>query len=247
MSGRTPAPGRLTREHWESLESFADRATELDPRRLLWGVLMLLAVPVFGVFVHLPAVARLDRGVLDALVAVRTPALTETMLVLTNVFAPTAAITWTILLGVLIRVLTGSWREGLFVPATMAASAGITALIKEIVERIRPAFPERLVVEGSHSFPSGHTTAVAAVAVAGAILVIAHLADRTLLDEGGVLPAVPGRTLKGIIIAGAIMLILLIGFTRLYLGAHWFSDVIAGGMVGTATSLITAELLFRDL
>ncbi|WP_407641290.1 YchJ family metal-binding protein [Actinomyces bovis] len=65
--------------------------------------------------------------------------------------------------------------------------------------------------------------------------------------EGGVLPAVPGRTLKGVIIAGAIMLILLIGFTRLYLGAHWFSDVIAGGMVGTATSLITAELLFRDL
>lgn len=125
----------------------------------------------------------------------------------------------------------------------MVSSSAITALIKEFIERIRPAIPERLVVEGSYSFPSGHTTAVAAACVAGVILILRHLGNRLPNDEGGPVPRLKGRVITGFVIAGAIALIVLIAFTRLYLGAHWFSDVVAGALVGTASSLIVAELL----
>lgn len=60
----------------DSAESFAVPARTSTPRFFLWGILMLLAVPLFGFVVHLPQVAHLDRSILDALVAVRTPALT---------------------------------------------------------------------------------------------------------------------------------------------------------------------------
>lgn len=230
----------------DSAESFAVPASTTTPRFFLCGILMLLAVPLFGLVVHLPKVAHLDRSILDALVAVRTPALTQVMLVVTNVFAPMLAVSWTIVLGCVIRVLSGSWREGFVIPAAMVSSSAITALIKEFIERIRPAIPERLVVEGSYSFPSGHTTAVAAACVAGVLLILRHLGNRLPSDEGGPVPRLQGRVIKGFVIASAIALIVLIAFTRLYLGAHWFSDVVAGALVGTAASLIVAELLLGN-
>lgn len=223
-------------------ESFTVAASTTTSRFFLWGILMLLAVPLFGLVVHFPHVAHLDRSILDALVAVRTPALTQVMLVVTNVFAPLLAVSWTIVLGCVIRVLSGSWREGFVIPAAMVSSSAITALIKEFIERIRPAIPERLVVEGSYSFPSGHTTAVAAACVAGVILILRHLGNRLPSDD----PRLKGRVITGFVIASAITLIVLIAFTRLYLGAHWFSDVVAGALVGTAASLIVAELLLGN-
>ena len=227
----------------DSAESFAVPARTTTSRFFLWGILMLLTVPLFGLVVHLPHVTHLDRSILDALVAVRTPALTQVMLVVTKVFAPLLAVPWTIVLGCVIRMLSGSWREGFVIPAAMVSSSAITALIKEFIERIRPTFPERLVVEGSYSFPSGHTTAVAAACVAGVLLILRHLGNRLPNDEGGPIPRLKGRVITGFVIAGAIALIVLIAFTRLYLGAHWFSDVVAGALVGTAASLIVAELL----
>lgn len=226
-----------------SAEAFAVPASTSTPRFFLWGILMLASVPLFGLVVRLPQVAHLDRSILDALIAMRTPALTQVMLVVTNVFAPVVAVSWTIVLGGVIRVFSGSWREGLIIPAAMVCSSAITALIKEFIERIRPAFPERLVVEGSYSFPSGHATAVAAACAAGVLLMLHHLANRIPSDEDGSFPRLPARIIKGFVIAGAITLIVLIAFTRLYLGAHWFSDVVAGALVGTASSLIVAELL----
>lgn len=230
----------------DSAESFTVAASTTTSRFFLWGILMLLAVPLFGLVVHLPQVAHLDQSILDALIAMRTPALTQVMLVLTNVFAPVVAVSWTVFLGGVIRVFSGSWREGLIIPAAMVCSSAITALIKEFIERIRPAFPERLVVEGSYSFPSGHATAAAAACVAGVLLMLRYLANRIPSDEDGSFPRLPARVIKGFVIAGAITLIVLIAFTRLYLGAHWFSDVVAGALVGTAASLIVAELLFRN-
>ena len=80
----------------------------------------------------------------------------------------------------------------------------------------------------------------------GVILILRHLGNRLPNDEGGPVPRLKGRVITGFVIAGAIALIVLIAFTRLYLGAHWFSDVVAGALVGTAASLIVAELLLGN-
>ena len=82
----------------DSAKALAAPASTTTPRFFLWGILMLASVPLFGLVVRLLQVAHLDRNILDALIAMRTPALTQVMLVLTNVFAPVVAVSWTVFL-----------------------------------------------------------------------------------------------------------------------------------------------------
>lgn len=242
------APPPIWKDREAEFEDFADAATELDARRLLSGVALLIAALVLGLLVGSPGIAGTDRSVLGGMLAMRTPGLTTAMLVVTNAFSPTNAIALSLLIGILGLGLGGSRRESVFVPGAMLLSAAITSVVKLAIGRIRPEMPDRLVVELSHSYPSGHTTAAASVAAAGAILVLANLrrraeaagdTERFLLQ--------PGRGTAALVVAGAALLTALIAFTRVYLAAHWLSDVVGGALVGGATSLILAELFFRDV
>lgn len=91
----------------------------------------------------------------------------------------------------------------------------LNLLLKAIFQRDRPELWERLVTENSYSFPSGH--AMASSALAFSIVVICW----------------PTRfRWVGVTLAVAYMLV--IGLTRLYLGVHYPSDVIAGWAVSAA-------------
>jgi membrane-associated phospholipid phosphatase len=99
-------------------------------------------------------------------------------------------------------------------------------------ERERPFFPDPLATESTYSFPSGHASV--SLAVYGTIGYIAarHAPSR-------------GRQI-GILVAAA-GLILLIGFSRLYLGVHYLSDVIAGFSLGLAWVALCVVLLHLRL
>ena len=99
-------------------------------------------------------------------------------------------------------------------------------------ERERPFFPDPLATESTYSFPSGHASV--SLAVYGTIGYIAarHATAR-------------GRQI-GILVAAA-GLILLIGFSRLYLGVHYLSDVIAGFSLGLAWVALCVVLLHLRL
>jgi undecaprenyl-diphosphatase len=99
-------------------------------------------------------------------------------------------------------------------------------------ERERPFFPDPLATESTYSFPSGHASV--SLAVYGTIGYIAarHATTR-------------GRQI--LILAAAAGLILLIGFSRLYLGVHYLSDVIAGFSLGLAWVALCVVLLHLRL
>lgn len=111
-------------------------------------------------------------------------------------------------------------RAGLMALCAMALGFLCTnVIIKPLVARSRPwlALPQivPLVAEGDpHSFPSGHTTAAFAAACAW-------------------LCALPARGMK----ATGIILAVLMGFSRLYAGVHYPSDVLAGALVGAGSAL----------
>jgi undecaprenyl-diphosphatase len=118
----------------------------------------------------------------------------------------------------------GRYRAAVLTIGTMGAGF-TTGVIKMLVGRPRPdlAFRQHHKLLKDNSFPSGHATHY--TAFYGYICFLAH---RTL----------PPGPLRTAIMAYCLLLIALVGPSRIYLGHHWASDVLAGQMVGLAWLLL---------
>ncbi|TCK21885.1 phosphatase PAP2 family protein [Pseudonocardia endophytica] len=135
-----------------------------------------------------------------------------------------------------IAVVAGAvcwWRgrrdEAVYLVATTATAALVFTLVKRLLERPRPPASAQVVRETNESLPSGHAT-MSAVALASIVVVAwPHLAAR-------------GRAL---LVAVAVLWVGAVGSTRIYLGVHWFSDVLAGWTLGLAWAAVGAAVLFR--
>jgi membrane-associated phospholipid phosphatase len=90
-------------------------------------------------------------------------------------------------------------------------------LLKRGFRRGRPDLWAPLATEASHSFPSGHAT-MATMFFGALALVLRREAHDPLL--------------RAAILAGAAAVILCVALSRVYLGAHWLSDVLAGILLG---------------
>ena len=126
------------------------------------------------------------------------------------------------------------WRIGRL-EAIMIPIGGLFTLVntplKLAVSRPRPSadLVHILSREQDNGFPSGH--AFFAIVILG---LLAYFAFINLKN----------RTLRMVVLAGLIALILLIGTSRVYLGVHWPSDVIGGYLIGGV--LLTALIWFHQ-
>jgi undecaprenyl-diphosphatase len=127
-------------------------------------------------------------------------------------------------------VLTVAWlawqrrpREALFLAVASGGSLVLNETMKLLIHRARPQLPWAQVPP-DYSFPSGHTMNSLVFYVALAV----------------VLWSVRGRRVGMVAMTVGIVLALLIGLSRIYLGAHYFTDVAGGVLAGTAWLLIVA-------
>jgi undecaprenyl-diphosphatase len=161
-------------------------------------------------------IVRFDRALDDYLHSHATPHLTTFFLVVTALGSTVAMV----LLGVVVAVLL-AWRRLWTLLwtwiAAVAGSALIDWLLKDIFQRPRPHFAHPLLIETSYSFPSGH--AMESFVAYG---MLAYLTVLWLRRWEARVAAV----------CGAALVVVLIGFSRMYLGVHYFSDVIAGYAAG---------------
>lgn len=119
--------------------------------------------------------------------------------------------------------------DALFLLAAVLASALLCSFLKDLVGRPRPDLLQHLDHVSSASFPSGH--AWNGLAVFGGI---GWVAARGLA---------PG--LRGVVLGCALFLVLAIGVSRIALGVHWPTDVIAGWAGGLVTLVLTDRLIKR--
>jgi undecaprenyl-diphosphatase len=109
-----------------------------------------------------------------------------------------------------------AWRRCRMVAALVVVATLTRPLLeftlKESIGRDRPSL-DRMVVGEGHSFPSGHV--LAAAALWAMVPVVVSLYTRS-------------RLVWWISAVGAVVAVLLIGLSRVYLGVHWASDVVAG-------------------
>jgi undecaprenyl-diphosphatase len=173
-----------------------------------------------------------DQTAATAIHELRTPALTAIFLIVTAL-GSIEAIALVSLVG---AVVFGAWRRWLLFGTWVIAAGGSVVLIlllKALFARPRPYFEQPLLLETYYSFPSGH--AMEAVVLYGMLAYFAVLALRTWRARAAV-------------VLGTNLLVLLVGFSRMYLGVHYFSDVVAGfaaGGVWLSTCITAMEFVRR--
>jgi undecaprenyl-diphosphatase len=106
----------------------------------------------------------------------------------------------------------------IYVAVAVAGGSLLSALSKHAIGRDRPPVPLRLAEVSSSAFPSGHATQAAATYLAFAV-VFTRVVDA------------PARV-RAVIWATAALVVTLVGISRIYLGVHWATDVIAGWLLG---------------
>ncbi len=122
--------------------------------------------------------------------------------------------------------LAAARRERLgFLLVASASLAGLSSsMMKQLTSRARPDLVEPGMVEVTNSFPSGHAFLSAAI-----LLTLAGLIARTAKTDAR----------RIVIMSVAVLIVFLVGISRIYLGVHWPSDVAAGWCLGVAWAAIT--------
>jgi len=135
----------------------------------------------------------------------------------------TTNLTLFVLIAVIFLLLHRRVASAVLVMIAVLGGTGISELIKNIFGRDRPPLIYRAVETSNASFPSGH----------------AMLSTITYLTLGAMLAQVmPERRQKVFVFTTAVLLALIIGASRVFLGVHWLTDVLAGWSLGAAWAMI---------
>ena len=164
------------------------------------------------------ALVALDEGVSRWAEAHRSPTLVAFFLAVTHLNSTAAIGLWSVVFGLaLARLRERYWM------LTLACAVGgamlVNLVLKGAYERLRPRSEAPLLTLDTYSFPSGHTAAaVAFYGVLAAFLVSRFYDVRR----------------RAACVAGALIAVALVAFSRVYLGAHYLSDVLAAVCSSTA-------------
>ena len=170
------------------------------------------------------ALGRLDAGVQAAIGGVVSPGLTPVVRAVTEL----GGVAWTVIAGV--GVAAWLWRRHTWwLWAWVGTVGGGEALVwafKTFYHRTRPV--GQLIPAHGYSFPSGHSTTAMLIYGFAAVYAWVHLRGAA----------------RGVAVAGYAVLILVVGFSRMYLDVHFATDVLGGFTLG-ATWLVAALALAR--
>lgn len=113
-------------------------------------------------------------------------------------------------------------RAALFLVTAVGSGAAVSFLLKEIFARPRPTLVPHAVYVVTSSFPSGHSMLSAVM----------------YLTLGALIARYQRAAVKVYVLSVAVLLTLVIGVSRVYLGVHWPTDVLAGWVAGAAWALL---------
>ncbi|NUP58174.1 MAG: phosphatase PAP2 family protein [Pseudarthrobacter sp.] len=199
---------------------------------LIAAVLTALFAQVYEAVVETDGVAGLDHPVLEAAKTLRSPTANLLITGYTDVGGtigmPVLAATTTIVLSLRRR----SWTPAILIIIASAGSLLMTIAGKELIGRTRPPLTDAVPpYEASASFPSGHS--LNSIVIAGTVAYLVILRLRT------------GRSRTWTVLAAAAFAATM-GLSRVYLGHHWLTDVLAAWALGAAwlVIVITAHRLY---
>ncbi|HEX7887721.1 MAG TPA: phosphatase PAP2 family protein [Ramlibacter sp.] len=193
------------------------------PARALFPLAACLAVLLFLAAQVLLAgpLTRVDGHITAWLSQHRQPWLTPVMLFVSDAHQTAKLLAATALLA-MVLAWRRQWRD-LRLLAVVPAGMLLNVALKHLFARPRPVLAEPLVQITTFSFPSGH--AVASTVFYGMLCALVFVHARS-------------RWWRGAAVCAAIAMVLLVTSSRVYLGAHYLSDVVAGAAEGLALLLL---------
>ncbi len=171
---------------------------------------------------------QIDLRIMNLVSAFRDAGITKALIFFTYLG------NWQVIIGlsIIAIIILGLLRERrkiVFLAMALISGEVIKELLKFLIHRPRPDISFSLISESGYSFPSGH--AVISVIFYGMVVYFIYKLCRKIWQ-------------KIILLVAFATLILLIGFSRIYLGVHWASDIIAGWLIGFAI-LLFFILIFK--
>lgn len=203
-----------------------------------WRILALLGLVLAAsafVFVELledmieDPLIPLDIFVYEGMQRLRSPGLDAVLIAITELGDTGVVIMVTAIVAFWL-VWRGAWRTLIYWLTAITGASVINTAIKAALARPRPV---ELYLQGASnwSFPSGHSTVNAVLYGCLAMIIIRECR--------------PGQRIPVAVVAA--ILIVLIGFSRLYLGAHWASDVLGGFVFGAMwLALLSLFYMYRQ-
>ena len=197
----------------------------MSKKRLIFmgGCIVLLAALTY--LVKTMGVPAFDAAIMEWFYSIRTDQRTEIAKGVTF-FANTKTIVWICIIFLVIPKINK--KVGLPIAATAAVGSFLNSTIKHAVMRPRPAYDLQLIHPGGFSFTSGHSSSSIMMYGLLAWLIRRYVKDKRIAN-----------------IATVILTLLWIGigFSRMYLGVHYPTDVLGGWTLGMIIMLITITVV----
>lgn len=220
------APVVWLRARFPRQSAWLARRIDTDsPRGFLLSVVVVAGTACGWIFVGLTQdvlareeVVRSDTGVMRFVVAHRVASATGLMKAVTWLGSNAVLIPLVVGIGAYVLVKRREWRPFVLLAAALGGANAWYRIVKPLVGRERPPAPIHLITVSGYSFPSGHATA--AIAVWGATAIVCSTGRK--------------GAWKAAVWTGAGIITALVAFSRVYLGVHWWTDVIAGLALGGA-------------
>ena len=181
------------------------------------GLILFLGLAT-AVILNAPFVAAFDAWMQSWVFPLRSDDAAAVLTVLTHVSGTKVSAVLAAAFTIYLALRIGK-RQAVAYAGCIVVGEAIVAVTKLVVGRTRPFGMNLIEFPNDASFPSGHTfAAIAIVAFSLYVIVRTH-------------PAMP-RGIKAVLIIVAVAWPILIAFTRIYLGAHWPTDILGSFLVG---------------
>jgi undecaprenyl-diphosphatase len=229
----------MPKDRFEGIRGKLPWLSRVDSRLLL---VFLVFAPSIALFIQIAAeviegdTLDLDRWIMrslrssqDSAVPIGGASVSEAMVEIT-VLGGTTVLTLVTMLAAFYLVARRKFALAMFLAAAIGAGSALNAVLKNLFLRDRPDLVPHLVEVTSASFPSGHAMNSAMVYLTLAALLVS--VERSW-------------RVRVYIMSAALFLVIAIGTSRVYLGVHWPSDVLAGWSAGAAWAVLCALVVHR--
>ncbi len=198
-------------------------------KRKIWSVIIPIALfAMLAICVQAEIVTRFEGWAYGEAIEDMSPVLTLIMKGITHLGDSAVIIVFCLIL-----FFTPKTRKTVALPVSMVvlSSAVLNIILKHIFTRNRPDIL-RLISETGYSFPSGHAMNNASLYIMLILLIWRYMKNTSL---------------KVALSSICVVLIILIGYSRIYLGVHYASDVLGGWLFGFAVSMLVYFLWDKRL